>query len=128
MKYEIFLQWNTKFSPSQKVLDVLDFGSCPNCMNSANIVIEIQFKLLNEKTGVMLLKVDSHLEVAFIILALLFFLDLQSNISLFRTLIWPLHVVHNHCIMLNWPIEIFTPEADLRKCSWEKVFWKYAAN
>ena len=56
-------------------------------MNSANIVIEIQFKLLNEKTGVMLLKVDSHLEVAFIILALLFFLDLQSNISLFRTLI-----------------------------------------
>ena len=37
----------TKFS-LQKVLDLVRFGSCPNCMNSANVVAEIQFKLLNE--------------------------------------------------------------------------------
>ena len=48
LKYEIFLQWNTKFS-LQKVLGLLSFGPCPNCMSSANIVAEIQFKLLNER-------------------------------------------------------------------------------
>ena len=47
LKYEIFLQWNTKFS-LQKVLDLPSFGSCPTCMSSANVVAEIQFKLLNE--------------------------------------------------------------------------------
>ena len=39
---------NTKFS-FQKVLGLLSFETCPNCMSSANIVAEIQFKLLNEK-------------------------------------------------------------------------------
>ena len=43
LKYEIFLQWNTKFF-LQKVLDLLSFF-----MSSANIVAEIQFKLLNER-------------------------------------------------------------------------------
>ena len=40
LKYEIF----------QKVLGLSNFGSFPNCMSSANIVVEIQFKLLNERT------------------------------------------------------------------------------
>ena len=48
LKYEIYLQRNTKFS-LQKVLGLLSFGLYPNCMSSANIVAEIQFKLLNEK-------------------------------------------------------------------------------
>ena len=48
MKYEIFLQWNTKFS-CHKILGLLSFGSCPNCMSSANFAAEIQFKLLNER-------------------------------------------------------------------------------
>ena len=39
-KYEIFLQGNTKFF-LQKVLDLLDFGSCQICMSSANLVAEI---------------------------------------------------------------------------------------
>ena len=47
-KYEIFLQWNTKFS-LQKVLGHLSFGSCPNCMSSANNIAQIQVKLLNEE-------------------------------------------------------------------------------
>ena len=42
------MKWNTKLS-LQKVLGLLSFGSCPNCMSSANIVAEIQFKLLNER-------------------------------------------------------------------------------
>ena len=33
----------------QKVLGLLSFGSCPNCMSSANIVAKIQFKLSNER-------------------------------------------------------------------------------
>ena len=33
----------------QKVLGLLSFGSCPNCMRSANVVAEIQFKPLNER-------------------------------------------------------------------------------
>ena len=37
-----------KFS-LQKVLGLLNFVSCPNCMNSANVVAEIQFKLLNDR-------------------------------------------------------------------------------
>ena len=41
LKHEIFLQWNTKFS-LQKVLGLVSFGSCPNCMSSANIVAETQ--------------------------------------------------------------------------------------
>ena len=48
MEYEIFLQQNTKFS-LQKVLGLLSFGPCPNCLSSANIVAEIRFKLLNER-------------------------------------------------------------------------------
>ena len=43
-----FLQWNAKFS-LQKVLGLLSFGSCPNCMSSAKVVGEIRFKLLNER-------------------------------------------------------------------------------
>ena len=56
LKYEIFLQLNTKLS-LQKVLGLLSFGSCPNCISSAIIVTEIQFKLLNESvfsTGVLI--------------------------------------------------------------------------
>ena len=48
MKYEISLQWNTTFS-TQKVLGLLSFGFCPNCMKSANLFAEIQLKLLNER-------------------------------------------------------------------------------
>ena len=48
LKYEIFLQWNTNFS-LEKVLGLLNFESCPNCMSSANLVAEIQFKILNER-------------------------------------------------------------------------------
>ena len=48
LRYEIFLQWNTKFS-LQKVPGLLSFWLCPNCISSANIVAEIQFKLLNER-------------------------------------------------------------------------------
>ena len=47
LKYEIFLQRNTKLS-LQKVLDVLSFGSYTNCISFANIVAEIQFKFLKE--------------------------------------------------------------------------------
>ena len=36
-KYEIFLQWNTK-TFLQKVLFLLHFGPCQNCMSSANLV------------------------------------------------------------------------------------------
>ena len=43
----MFLEWSTKFS-FQKVLGILSFGPCPNCMNSANIVAEIQFKFLKK--------------------------------------------------------------------------------
>ena len=39
-KYEIFLQWNTKFF-LQKVLLLLLFGSCQNCMSSANLVAKL---------------------------------------------------------------------------------------
>ena len=45
--YEIFLQWNTKFF-LQKVLFLLHFGSCQNCMSSANLVAEIHKKLCNK--------------------------------------------------------------------------------
>ena len=38
-KYEIFLQWNTKFF-LQKGMGVLHFGSWRNCMSSANLVAE----------------------------------------------------------------------------------------
>ena len=34
----------------RKVLGLLSFGPCPSCMSSANIVVEIQFKLLNERS------------------------------------------------------------------------------
>ena len=30
-------------------MDLPSFGFCPNCMNSANVVAEIQLKLLNER-------------------------------------------------------------------------------
>ena len=30
-------------------MGLLSLGSCPNCLSSANIVAEIQFKLLNER-------------------------------------------------------------------------------
>ena len=43
-KYEIFLQWNTK-TFLQKVLFLLHFGPCQNCMSSANLVAEIHLKL-----------------------------------------------------------------------------------
>ena len=42
------VQWNTRFS-SQKVLGLLSFGSCLNCINSENVVAEIQLKLLNKR-------------------------------------------------------------------------------
>ena len=32
-----------------QVLLLLNFGSCPNCMSSASLVAEIQFKILNER-------------------------------------------------------------------------------
>ena len=48
MKYEIFLQWNTKFF-LQKILGLLHFGSCQNCMNYANFVTEIHKKRWNKK-------------------------------------------------------------------------------
>ena len=32
-----------------KVLGFLSFELCPNCMNCANVVAEIQLKLLNER-------------------------------------------------------------------------------
>ena len=35
----------------QKVLFLLHFGSCQNCMSSANLVAEIHQKLWNERTG-----------------------------------------------------------------------------
>ena len=47
-KYETFLQWNTKFF-LQKFLFVLHFGSCQNCMTSANLVAENQYKLCNRR-------------------------------------------------------------------------------
>ena len=34
----------------KKILGLLSFGFCPNCMNSANVGAEIQLKLLNERT------------------------------------------------------------------------------
>ena len=33
----------------KKVLGLLNFDPCPNCMSSANLVAEIQFKLSNER-------------------------------------------------------------------------------
>ena len=33
----------------QKVLSLLNFGSCPGSMNSANVVAENQFKSFNER-------------------------------------------------------------------------------
>ena len=48
MKYEIFLQRNTKFS-LQKVMGIQSFGSCPKCVSSVNVVTEMQFKYLNER-------------------------------------------------------------------------------
>ena len=47
-KYAIFLQWNTKFV-IPKVLFLLHFGLCQNCMSSANIVAEIHQKLCNKR-------------------------------------------------------------------------------
>ena len=43
-KYEIFLQFFL-----QKVLFLLHFGSCQNCMSSANLVAEIHQKLCNKR-------------------------------------------------------------------------------
>ena len=48
LKYEIFLQWNTKFS-LEIDLGLLNFRSCPKCRSSENVVAEMQFKLLNER-------------------------------------------------------------------------------
>ena len=48
-KYEIFLQWNTKFLFLQKVLFLLHFGSCQSCMSSANLVEEMHQKLCNKR-------------------------------------------------------------------------------
>ena len=48
MKYKTFLQWTTKFC-FQKIICLLSFGFCPNCMSSANVAAEIHFKLLNER-------------------------------------------------------------------------------
>ena len=47
-KYEIFLQRNTNFF-LQKVLFLLHFGFCQNCMSSANLVAEIHWKLCNKR-------------------------------------------------------------------------------
>ena len=47
-KYEIFLQWKTKVF-LQKVLFLLHFGSCQNCMSSANLVVEIHRILCNKR-------------------------------------------------------------------------------
>ena len=47
-KYEIFLQWNTKFF-LHKVLGLLHFGSCQNCKRSASLVAEIHQKLWNNR-------------------------------------------------------------------------------
>ena len=47
-KYEIFLQRNTNFF-LQKVLFLLHFGFCQNCMNSVNLVTEIYQKLCNKR-------------------------------------------------------------------------------
>ena len=47
-RYEIFLPWNTKFF-LQKVLFLVDFGSCQNCMSSANLVAQIHQKLCNKR-------------------------------------------------------------------------------
>ena len=35
-KYEVFLQWNTKFFFFRKFCFSYNFGSCQNCMSSAN--------------------------------------------------------------------------------------------
>ena len=43
-KYEIFLQFFL-----QKVLFLLHFGSCQNCMSFANLVAEIHQKLCNKR-------------------------------------------------------------------------------
>ena len=42
-----FFNETVNFS-TQKVLGLLSFGFCPNCMNSPNVVAEIRLKLLNE--------------------------------------------------------------------------------
>ena len=47
-KDETFLQWNAKL-PFQKVLGLLNFGTCPNFMPSVNVAVEIQLKHLNER-------------------------------------------------------------------------------
>ena len=47
-KYEVFLQWNTKFF-LLKVLGLLFFGSCQNCRSFASLVAEICRKLCNKK-------------------------------------------------------------------------------
>ena len=48
LNYEIILQGNTNFS-LQKVLNLLNCGSCPNSVNSTDVVAENQFKFLNER-------------------------------------------------------------------------------
>ena len=48
-KYEISLQWNTKFLFLQKFLFLLHFGYCQNCMSSANLVAEMHQKLCNKR-------------------------------------------------------------------------------
>ena len=47
-KHEIFLQLNTNFV-LQKVLGLIDFRSCQNCMSSANLVAEIHYKFWNKR-------------------------------------------------------------------------------
>ena len=42
LEYEIF---------PQKVMDLLSFGFCPNCRNTANVAAEILLKLLNERAS-----------------------------------------------------------------------------
>ena len=41
--------FNETLSFPQKVMGLLSFGFCRNCVNSANVVAEIQLKLLNER-------------------------------------------------------------------------------
>ena len=40
-----------KIFSSEKILGLLNFGSCQNCMSSEILVAEIQFKISNERVS-----------------------------------------------------------------------------
>ena len=48
LKYGFVLQWNNKFF-LQKILSLLHFRSCQNCMSCTNLVAKIHSKLCNER-------------------------------------------------------------------------------